>query len=122
MVSRHPITKIKHKLISHQSIAPELSAVITASGTLDEGGHYSLTCAVSGDESLAVSGRRFQWDRVGGSMSISPDPTLTFNPLLYADEGEHRCTVNITSPYLIGTRSVTDAVNITVNRKLFIHC
>ena len=53
-------------------------------------------------------------------MSISQDLTLTFNPLLYADEGEYRCTVNITSPYLIMNHTLTNAVNITVSRKFIV--
>ena len=89
-------------------------------GTPSEGEGYSLTCTVSGDQLLAVHDRIFLWDRVVPSMSISPDPTLTFNPLLYANEGEYRCTVTITSPYLVGTHTVTNAVNITVNRKSYI--
>ena len=89
-------------------------------GTPSEGEGYSLTCTVSGDQLLAVRDRIFQWDRVGGSMRISHDPTLTFNPLLYANEGEYRCTATITSPYLIMNHTLTNAVNITVSRKLIV--
>jgi hypothetical protein len=77
-------------------VAPPLSAVITANGQPNEGQSYSLTCAVSGDELLAVNSQSFRWDRVGGSM-ISLLATLTFNPLRPSDAGEYRCTSTIGS-------------------------
>ena len=97
--------------------APTLSAVITASGSSDEGQRYSLTCAVGGDESLMCR-RSFHWDRVGGSMGISQAPTLRFNPLQRNNTAEYRCTVIITSPYLIGTRTVISRANLIVNSEL----
>ena len=96
--------------------APSLSAIITPSGSPDEGQSYSLTCAVRGDESL-MSNRRFQWDRVKGSMGISQEPTLTFNPLRRSDAGRYMCTATFSSPYLTGTRTVTAAHNVVVNGK-----
>ena len=96
--------------------APHLSAVITTNGLPDEGVRYSLTCAVRGDERLAVSGRSFRWDRVGGS-TIVRNATLTFNNLRPSDEGEYRCTSTITSPYLFSTHTVTTTTSVQISRK-----
>jgi hypothetical protein len=99
--------------------APTLSAVITTSGSPNEGQSYSLTCAVSGDELLAPTDRKFQWDRVGGMEGISrePDGTLTFNPLSPSDAGEYMCTSSFLSPYLTGRQTVTRRDTVMVNRK-----
>ena len=97
--------------------APHLSAVITTNGLLDEGVRYSLMCAVRGDERLAVSGRSFRWDRVGGSIGIERTAALTFNELRHRDEGEYRCTSTITSPYLTNSRTVTNTTTVRVMSK-----
>jgi hypothetical protein len=106
--------------MSHACIAaPTLSAVITTNGPAVEGQSYTLTCAVSGDELLAPTNRRFQWDRVGGMEGISrePDGTLTFNPLSPSDAGEYMCTSSFLSPYLTGRQTVTGRVTVMVTRK-----
>ena len=97
------------------SIAPALSAVITASGTPDEGQSYSLTCEVRGDEQLAVNSRRFGWDKDG--TEHSRNATITFNPLRRSDAGEYKCSTTIGSPYLTGTHTVTKTMMVAVNRK-----
>jgi hypothetical protein len=96
--------------------APPLSAVITTSGQAVEGQSYTLTCAVRGDELLASTSKRFQWDRVGGMEGISrePDGTLTFNPLSPSDAGEYMCTSSFLSPYVTGTQIVRRRVEVTV--------
>ena len=100
---------------------PAFSAHITASGSTDEGSNYTLTCTVSGDESLAATNRTFQWERVDaiddmvqGTMA---DDTLTFNPLSRGDAGVYRCNVSFDSLYLIGTRYVMTSFNITGTSK-----
>ena len=70
-----------------------MSAAITISGQPNEGQSYTLTCDVSGDEMLAPTNRRFQWDRVGGMVGVSQAATLTFNSLSPSDAGEYMCTV-----------------------------
>jgi hypothetical protein len=96
--------------------APALSAVITASGQAVKGQNYTLTCAVSGDELLAPTNKRFQWDRVGGMEGVSrePDGTLTFNPLSPSDAGEYMCTSSFLSPYLSGNLMVTRTLPVSV--------
>ena len=98
--------------------APALSASITANGQPNEGQSYSLTCNVNGDESLAVTRRTFQWDRVGGSGSVSQSSVLTFYTLSRDDDGEYMCTSTFTSPYLTNTQTVTATTMVTINREL----
>ena len=95
-----------------------LSASITANGQPNEGQSYTLTCAVNGDESLAVTSRTFRWDRVGGSGSVSQSPVLSFNTLSRDDDGEYRCTSTFTSPYLTNTQTVTATTMVTITREL----
>ena len=99
-------------------LAPSLSVVITANGEPEEGGSYSLTCALRGDERLAVNDRNFYWDRVGIRNGISSLATLRFNPLSHDDEGEYRCRIIITSPYLNSHRIPTNIERLTINSKL----
>ena len=94
---------------------PALSVDITASGQPDELHIYSLTCEVRGDERLASTDQRFRWDEVGGRLDISRAATLTFNPLRRDDAGDYRCTSTFISPYLTGSRSVTQTRTVTVN-------
>ena len=94
---------------------PALSAIITTSGAFDEGASISLTCEVIGDERLAVSFSTFRWDKDG--REYSRNPTLTFNPLRRDDAGEYRCTSTFFSPYLTGSRTVTQTIVVTVNSK-----
>lgn len=112
------------KLYSHTAIAPELSAVITASSgknETDEGQSYSLTCTVRGDELLAVSERRFRWDKIGYSMGLSRELTLAFNSILYSDAGEYQCTSILSSPYLMEPLMVTSVARISVHRKFTVN-
>lgn len=97
--------------------APVLSVIIAASRQPDEGQSYSLTCDVGGDMTLAVTSQTFLWTEVRSSTMLAQESILTFDPLLYANEGEYRCTSTITSPYLIETRTVTATAMITVIRK-----
>ena len=73
---------------------------------------------MNGDESLAVTSRSFQWDRVGGSGSVSQSSVLTFNTLSRDDDGEYMCTSTFTSPYLTNTQTVTATTMVTINREL----
>ena len=105
-----------HALVFLLCADPALSAVITASGQPDEGLSFSLTCDVRGDEQLAVSSRVLRWDKDG--REYSRNPTLTFNPLRRDDAGEYRCTSTFFSPYLTGSRTVTQTRILTVTGEL----
>ena len=77
-------------------------------------------CEVRGDERLAVSGRRFRWDRAGGRMGIAHEANLTFIRLSRADEGNYTCTSTITSPYLTSSLTVNITVGVEIGRKFTI--
>ena len=98
-----------------------MSASITVIGPPDEGSIYILTCAVYGDKSLAPTNETFQWERVDSMDDMSQvhmaSDTLTFNPLSRDDAGEYRINASFDSPYLIGTRYVTQSFNITITSK-----
>ena len=100
-------------------IAPTLMLVITPNGSLLEGQTYSLTCDLTGDESLDVpeADRRVRWDKVGEQHGIHRTATLSFTPLSRDDEGEYMCTTNIRSPYLTNNRTRVNMISFTVNRK-----
>ena len=74
-----------------------------------EGQRYTLTCAVSGDEFLAPTNRRFQWDT-----GIHNGATLTFNPIRPGDSGDYRCTASFDTRFLTGTQRVTETVRVAV--------
>ena len=76
-----------------------------------EGQRYTLTCAVSGDEFLAPTNRRFQWDK-GSSTGIHNGATLTFNPIRPGDSGDYRCTASFDTRFLTGTQSVIETVRV----------
>ena len=110
------MTKIlsKHCYVFHSCTAPMLSAEITARGRSVEGQIYTLTCAVGGDELLAPTNRRFQWDK-GSSTGIHNGAILTFNPIHPDDTGDYTCTASFNSPYLTGTKSLrTETMSIAV--------
>ena len=99
--------------------APTLTLAITPSGPASEGQTFSLSCDLIGDESLAVTNRRFRWDRETPTFQkgIHTGQTLSFNPLSRDDDGQYRCTTTINSTYLTATRTEITAETITVNRK-----
>ena len=89
-------------------------ALITTAGQAVEGQSYTLTCVVSGDEMLAPTNRRFQWDRVGGMEDVSQVATLTFNPLRPSDAGEYMCTVRFDSQILMRTQTLNNTRRVAV--------
>ena len=98
--------------ILHINVVPPLTLVITPSGPPAAGQAYSLTCGLMGVEPLDVPGadNRFRWDRLSPTprSTVIRDPTLTFDSLSLADEGEYECTNNIMSPYLTDSNGVTN--------------
>ena len=68
------------------------------------GQRYTLTCAVTGGDSLTPTiTYQFTQDNpgqtgvVGGVLTT---PTLTFNPLMLSNSGQYSCRATITSPHL----------------------
>ena len=94
--------------------------VITPSGPANEGQAYSLSCDLTGHESLAVTQRTFQWNRLTPTFQddVSSTTALSFTPLSHSDGGEYRCTATITSPYLSGDHSISRTETIIFSRKL----
>ena len=90
--------------------------VITPNGSANEGQAYSLSCELTGDESLAVIMRHFQWETLTSRAQVD-EHNLLFDPLSRDDQGEYRCTTTITSPYLTGNHSRTMVKNIVVKCK-----
>ena len=78
-----------------------------------EGQRYTLTCAVSGDELLAPTNRRFRWDK-GSSTGIHNAATLTFNQLRPDYAGDYRCTASFDTHFLTRTQRVTERVRVAV--------
>ena len=78
-----------------------------------EGQRYTLTCSVSGDDLLAPTNRRFQWDK-GSRTGIHNRATLAFNQLRPDDAGDYRCTASFDTRFLTGTQRVTETVRVAV--------
>ena len=78
-----------------------------------EGERYTLTCAVSGDDLLAPTNRRFRWDK-GSSTGIHNEATLTFNQLHPDNAGDYRCTASFDTPFLNGTQRLTESVRVAI--------
>ena len=78
-----------------------------------EGQRYTLSCAVSGDELLAPTNRRFQWDK-DSSTGIHNEAILTFNPIRPDDAGDYRCTASFDTHFLTGTQTLTETVRVAV--------
>ena len=85
-------------------LVPTLMAILTLAPSPMAGQSYSLTCALTGGESLTPSiTYQFTQDNsgqagvVGGVLTT---PTLTFNPLMLSNSGQYSCQATITSPHL----------------------
>ena len=103
-------------------LAPPLTLVITTSGSLNEGQTYSLTCDLMGDESLDVTATSIRWDRLTPTFQrgIHQTATLSFTTLSRNNEGQYRCTTNITSLYTTNNLTEVETMSFTVIRKLSI--
>jgi len=95
--------------------------VITPAGTAVVGQSYSLSCSVSGADSLNPTSTTYRWynessnprSQVGINSS-----TYTLNPLRPYHAGQYTCEVMITSPYLNDALSQSMMQDITVQSKL----
>ena len=98
---------------------PTLMARLTLDGSPVAGQSFSLTCSVTGADSLSPTiSYQFTQDNTGGQIEVratQTTPILTFNPLVLSDSGQYRCEVNVTPPYLNNSQVVSSApVNLTV--------
>ncbi len=98
------------------SIAPIITATVTSSGPPMTGQSYSLTCTVTGADSLTPT-ITYVWTR-GGTSVAGSDSMLTFNPLKLSNSGEYVCTVTVTSDLLTTTLTdASDTVEVTIKGK-----
>ena len=102
-----------HLFFSISDTAPTLSAVITTRGRPIEGQRYTLICAVSGDELLAPTNRRFQWDK-GSNIGVHNMAMYTFDELRPDDAGDYSCTASFDSLSLSGTQTVMGNMTVIV--------
>ena len=88
-------------------IATSITAMITSNGTATPGQSYSLTCNVTGGESLNPT-IMYEWTR-GGTSVGGNDPLLNFFPLTLSSSGQYVCTVTVTVTSALLTTTLTDA-------------
>ncbi len=80
-----------------RSIVPVITVTVSRVGTPTEGSPYTLTCMVSGHQSLMAT-ETYQWSRSSGS--LQGQANYTFNTIDRDDNGTYTCRVTINSPFL----------------------
>ena len=102
----------------HCFTAPSVSVMITPAGTAVAGQSYSLSCSVSGADSLSPT-ITYRWYNESSNprSQVGTTSTYTLNPLRPYHAGEYTCEVTITSPYLNGALSQSVMQDITVLSK-----
>jgi len=95
--------------------------VITPAGTAVAGQSYSLSCSVSGADSLNPTSTTYHWYNESSNprSQVGTTSTYTLNPLRPYHAGYYACEVTITSPYLNGALRQSVMQDITVQSKLF---
>jgi len=106
----------------HNFTAPSVSVVITPTGTAVVGQSYSLSCSVSGADSLSpITTYRWYNESSNPRPQVGTTSIYTLNPLQQYHAGEYTCEVTITSPYLDGDLSRSVMQNITVQSNLHVY-
>ncbi len=78
-------------------------ATLTLAPSPMAGQSYSLTCTLTGGDSLSPTiSYQFTQDNPGQSRirATQANPTLTFETLVLSDSGQYSCQATITSPHL----------------------
>ena len=93
--------------------------MITSAGTAEVGQSYSLSCSVSGADSLSPTSTTYRWYNESSNprSQVGSTSTYTLNPLQPYHTGWYTCEVNITSPYLSGDLSRSRTQDITLLSK-----
>ena len=105
----------------HNFTAPSVSVMITPTGTAEVGQSYSLSCSVSGADSLnATIIYRWYNESSNPRSQVGTTSTYTFNPLRSYHAGQYTCEVTITTPFLDGDLSRSVMQNITVQSNLHV--
>ncbi len=85
-------------------LVPTLMATLTLAPSPMAGQSYSLTCTLTGGDSLSPTiSYQFTQDNPGHTGvvgGVSTTPTLTFSPLMLSNGGQYSCQATITSPHL----------------------
>ena len=90
-----------HLCLFFNSIAPLVSVQINDGGATPVAGEkYTLTCRVSGAESLNPT-ITYQWTKNNDTVTHTNSKTLLFSTLRVSDAGDYVCKVNVSSGYLI---------------------
>ena len=84
------------------------------------GSMYSLTCNVTGAETLSGVNKTYQWFKDGVLVSGQTMETLSFNPLSFSDAGRYTCQATVTSSLLSGpiTANSSNSENVTLRSEL----
>ena len=102
------------------SIAPAVSASVSRSGSRTEGDQYTLTCTVSGHQSLMAT-VTYQWSR--GSTILNSQTSsrytftanrLIFNPVDREDSGTYTCRATVRSSLLNSNITPQGSTSFTV--------
>ena len=97
--------------------APAISVQITASETPMLGQSYSLTCDVTGTETLNSS-ITYQWTKNNGTQTqVGTDRVLSFSPLRLSDAGRYTCRATVSSPYLNNDITMMDTHDVGIQSK-----
>jgi len=92
--------------------------VITPAGTAVVGQSYSLSCSVSGADSLSPTITYHWYNESSNPRSqVGTTSTYTLNPLRPYNAGQYTCEVTISSHYLNETLSRSVMQDITVRSK-----
>ena len=83
------------------------------------GSMYSLTCTVTGAESLTDAMVTYQWLKNGAVISDQTLATLAFSPLAISDAGSYTCQATVTSSLLSDpiTTNITNSIDVTLTCK-----
>jgi len=96
--------------------------MITPTGTAEVGQSYSLSCSVSGADSLNATSTTYHWYNESSNprSEVGTTSTYTLNPLRPYHAGQYTCEVTIASPYLDGDLSRSVMQNVTVQSNLHV--
>ena len=96
--------------------------MITPTGTAAVGQSYTLTCSVSGADSLSPTSTTYRWyngSSETGSQIGTNSSTYALTRLRPYHAGQYTCEVTIASPFLNADLSGSMMRSITLQSKLF---
>jgi len=94
--------------------APSVSVEITSADVAVLRQSYTLSCSVSGEDSLDPTSTTYRWYRESPMSIVATTSTYTINNVELSNAGQYTCEVVITSPYLNAPLSQRMMQDITV--------